>query len=90
MSLALSTVTESMSSAMQEQRMQAMWATVAGIQATAYEADPLQPRSVARAKKWLKHLAAAYSMVPGWSPLVTELLQNHGALLTWANNLLLL
>ena len=60
--------------AMAEQQEQALWVQVAGIKPVAFQPDASLPRSVARAKKWLKSLAVAYSMVPGVAPMIAELL----------------
>ena len=73
-SLALSQANRSMISAMAEQQEQALWVQVAGVKPAAFQPDASLPRSVARAKKWLKSLAVSYSMVPGVAPMIAELL----------------
>ena len=75
-SLALSQANRSMISAMAEQQEQALWVQVAAIKPVAFQPDASMPRSIASAKKWIKSLAVAYSIVPGVAPMIAELLED--------------
>ena len=59
-----------MSDAMDRQREQDLWQKLEATTLCRYEADKQQPRSLARAKKWLQGLQTSLNIVPGWFEVV--------------------
>lgn len=69
-----SSMATAMSEAMDRQREQDMWQKLEATTLHRFEADKLQPRSLARAKKWLQGLQTSLNIVPGFFEVVKLML----------------